>query len=78
MLRLSVNIIAFEPGYIGPDSPDNGPDHTVGHASVFVTIDPTDDTRPGGWKSQEADIEEQVTKALNDVLVALSKAREAS
>lgn len=40
-----------------------------------IEIDASADARPGGWKAQEGEIENQVVHALNNTLVALDRDR---
>lgn len=67
--RLTVIISAFEPGF-----PAKKPDRTIHREELVIDID---GERIGGFKSQEADIENQCVKALNEVLSSLSRDREA-
>lgn len=43
--------------------------------TVSIKIDADDDSRPGGRKAQEGDIENQVVDALNRALLALERDR---
>lgn len=43
--------------------------------TVRIDIDKDDAQRPGGRSAQKADIENQIVKALNDVGLAMAKAR---
>jgi hypothetical protein len=63
--RVRVVISAFEPGR----------EKGCGITREELTID-IDGARPGGFKSQEADIESQCVAALNRVLESLSRDRE--
>lgn len=67
--EITVVITGFNPGY------PHGPDHTVGKHDLRIDIDASDDQRPGGWKSQEAEIESAVVSGLNFVLEKLRTQR---
>lgn len=73
--RLAVTISGFEPGVLRERDDDSTgvlPDRTIKKTDLVMDIS---DAQTGGYKSQEATIENHVIEALNAVLEALAKDR---